>query len=183
MYTFHRYKYFAVKLFLETSWIFYGAAESAVHLFMVCHRDCGDLLHITWVMAKFRYYRKKRSFSFGLERNMHWSGSNSAHKCILCNNRYVLKFIQIGRYLWEWWPKKPVFDSQQMIAMPTGHGPWPPTTNLRIFCHLASNSSLSACNLALRSPAESFTLVSCSNCSLSYSAYTAAALPASMLQC
>ena len=56
----------------------------------VCRRNRGDPSSV--YMVRYKYYKKTKSFWFGLEPSTY----RSRYKCIPYNNRYVQNFIQIG---------------------------------------------------------------------------------------
>jgi len=65
-------------------------------------------------------YPKKRCTLFFLAKHRSWS--NWTHKCIQCNNRSMCQISSRSVDVWENSGRKPVFDSRQRTAMPTGHG-------------------------------------------------------------
>ena len=121
VYTFHRYNWFAVKLFHPG----YAQDTRNAAVFLLWLHPLGYFQNVLWQQSplytdfmglpltqwrsavhNWTYStmlsitnEKMKSLTFGLDRPTHRSGSNWTHKCLPSNNRFVPKFIQISRRL------------------------------------------------------------------------------------
>jgi len=98
----------------STVWIQYtnvmdGQTDGQTDAWRICHRD-GDPLYIIWVMVYYSYYKKGFVWPWAA----HAPTAVKLNRQVLCNNTPSPNFIQIGRPLAEWRPKKKRFRLQKI---------------------------------------------------------------------